>query len=126
MKRKYLDDLGITNRPDLWNQTDERQKNWTKEREEYGFDERDTWSMSLTFECWLYEHLMMYKESANINFDFHKFEYKGKTYTQGEMINKMIELLETSLKSSNSSLDEVDTIREIAQMWAVVLPAMWW
>ena len=126
MKRKYLDDLGITNLPDLWNQTDERQKNWTKEREEYGFDERDTWSMSLTFECWLYEHLMMYKESANINFDFHKFEYKGKTYTQGEMINKMIELLETSLKSSNSSLDEVDTIREIAQMWAVVLPAMWW
>lgn len=126
MKRKYLDDLGITNRPDLWNQTDERQKNWTKEREEYGFDERDTWSMSLTFECWLYEHLMMYKESANINLDFHKFEYKGKTYTQGEMIDKMIELLETSLKSSNSSLDEVDTIREIAQMWAVVLPAMWW
>ena len=126
MKRKYLDDLGITNRPDLWNQTDERQKNWTKEREEYGFDERDTWSMSLTFECWLYEHLMMYKESTNINLDFHKFEYKGKTYTQGEMIDKMIELLETSLKSSNSSLDEVDTIREIAQMWAVVLPAMWW
>ena len=39
--RKYLDEINITDRPDTWNKDDERQESWAKEREDYGFDERE-------------------------------------------------------------------------------------
>lgn len=47
--RKYLDDIGVTQRPDTWNEDDVRQEQWVKEREEYGFDERETWALNFSF-----------------------------------------------------------------------------
>lgn len=129
MKRKYLDDLGVTERPDLWNKDDKRNPQWEKEREIYGFDERETWDLGqTTFYCWLYERLKRYIEIAPVSLNYHKFGYKDKGYTQGELINMMIEKLEFYFSSeyNDFNFEHWEKVHEVEQIWAIVLPSMWW
>ena len=129
MSRKYLDDIGV----DLWLglEDDERQERWGKEQEEYGFDERETWSLDHAFYCWLYERLKMYVERASkiVQLDFHKFEYEGEELTQQECIDRMIYGCEVYFAQEdewNISEEDRKIINDIAKIWAIVLPAMWW
>ena len=129
MSRKYLDDIGV----DLWLglEDDERQERWVKEQEEYGFDERETWSLDHAFYCWLYERLKMYVERASkiVQLDFHKFEYEGEELTQQECIDRMIYGCEVYFAQEdewNISEEDRKIISDIAKIWAIVLPAMWW
>ena len=130
MKRKYLDDLGIKDRHDLWNPNDNRQSIWQRQRREYGFDERETWSLDSAFYLWLYERLKMYLEYASkiVNLDFHEFVYKSEKYTQKQLINMMIERLENYFANKYDTESEEGSSRldEVAEIWALVLPAMWW
>ena len=124
MGRKYLDDIG-EDYSWVWKpEGSERDELFEKEREIYGFDSRETWSLDYVFYMWLYERLKMY-----IDLNFHKFVYKEKEYTQLELINMMIERLESYFKKEDlfvSSEEEYEPIKEIGEIWALVLPAMWW
>ena len=122
MNRKYLDEIRFIDRPDLWNPNDQRQEAWELQRNKYGFDEREIWSMDLTFLCWLYERLMFYRQHAAFDFNYHQIEYKGKIYTQGELIDEMIRRLENYFKHSAEYDEDVD---EVAFMWAGIMPLMW-
>jgi len=128
VKRKYLDDLGVKKRWDQIN--DEREKRWKKQRETYGFDDRETWNLDSAFYEWLYERLMMYKEIGGkiVNLDSGKFEYGGKIYSQAELIDEMLKRLEFNFsdKYNDWEEDQYKYVHEIEKMWAVVLPAMWW
>lgn len=129
MKRKYLDDIGMTERPDLWNDKDKRQKQWKKERSIYGFDERETWALDHTFYCWLYERLRMYVDITCVNLEYHKFEYEGEILTQQECIDRMIKGCEIAFKQENDwdiPKDDWEAIMDVGYIWALVLPAMWW
>ena len=126
MQRKYLDDLGITNRLDTWNPDDSRQSQWEEQRKIYGFDERETWSLETAFYFWLYERLKMYLEYSIVDLNFHKFEYKGKTYTQKQMIDMMIERLEEYLTDETDEKSFEKYPNEICEIWALVLSAMCW
>ena len=94
-KCKYLDDLGIpineygTN---FMEDTDHRAGSWAKEREEYGFDNRETWNLDRIFIEWIYTRVLMYKEYTICNLDYHKFTYKDSEITQAEAIDKILEL----------------------------------
>ena len=131
MGRKYLDDIG-EDYSWVWEpEGSERDELFEKEREIYGFDSRETWSLDYVFYMWLYERLKMYIEYAGeiVNLNFHKFVYKEKEYTQLELINMMIERLESYFKKEDlfvSSEEEYEPIKEIGEIWALVLPAMWW
>ena len=137
MGRKYLDDIG-EDYSWVWKpEGSERDELFEKEREIYGFDSRETWSLDYVFYMWLYERLKMYIEYAGeiVNLDFHKFVYKEKEYTQRELINMMIQRLEyyfkffgkeDSSKSYEEYEEEYEFIKEIGEIWALVLPAMWW
>lgn len=131
MGRKYLDDIG-EDYSWVWEpEGSERDELFEKEREIYGFDSRETWSLDYVFYMWLYERLKMYIEYAGeiVNLNFHKFVYKEKEYTQFELINMMIERLESYFKKEDlfvSSEEEYEPIKEIGEIWALVLPAMWW
>ena len=129
MSRRYLDDIGVTERHDTWNKEDLRQEQWSMERSIYGFDERETWALEHAFYCWLYERLKMYVDVCNVRLDYHKFEYEGEMLTQQECINRMIKGCETYFKyDSLWAVPEEDqkAINDIAKIWAIVLPAMWW
>lgn len=136
MSRKYLDDLGVTGRKELYwlddgrYPGDKRLPVWKKEREEYGFDSRETWDLRTCFYFWLYERLQMFLELASkiVNLEYYKFDYKGRTYTQKEMIEAMIERLRFRFSSEFNDMnpDHYEKVSEIEEMWALVLPTMWW
>ena len=131
MGRKYLDDIG-EDYSWVWEpEGSERDELFEKEREIYGFDSRETWSLDYVFYMWLYERLKMFVEIGGqvVDLNYHKFDFKGKEYTQLELINMMIERLESYFKKEDlfvSSEEEYEPIKEIGEIWALVLPAMWW
>lgn len=139
MKRKYLDDIGVTDRPDQWSsKSHKRNRKWKKERSIYGFDERETWSLDYTFYCWLYERLRMFLEVNIIDLDAVTFLYKGETLTLQQCIDRMLEglkiaitddprfrIIETDADAQKLSKDE-EKVKEIAEIWALVLQSMWW
>ena len=62
---KYLEDIGIDARNYATNfvsDDDDRNEIWQKEKEEWGFDSRETWCMDRIFIEWLYCHLMLFQE----------------------------------------------------------------
>lgn len=121
--RKYLQDIGVTNFPETWGSDDKRKKQWKKQRKKYGFDEREIWSLDYAFFLWLYERAKMFLEIAAINLDYHKFDFKGKEYTQRELIELVLKRLEEYF---NNNSDYTDTTCEIGEIWAKLLSAMWW
>lgn len=131
MRRKYLDDIGVTDRHDTWYDDEndpEKDVKFNTQRAIYGFDERETYALDHAFYCWLYERLIMFLEVNNVDLEFHKFEYKGEEYTQKQLIDMMIVNLKFVL--SKEFDDYNDEHREIAksisEIWSLVLPAMWW
>ena len=129
MGHKFLENLK-TYTPLNIDASDERQSRWAKEREIYGFDETETWSLDSTFYAWLYEHIKMYIEKGGeiVNLEYHKFEYKGITYTQLELLEQICKRVEYYYSDEYNDWDRADVeyINEIGEMWALVLPAMWW
>ena len=127
-KCKYLDDLSIpmdaygTN---FMSDDDPRTKNWSEERKEYGFDVRETWNLDRTFIEWIYTRVMMYKERSIADMSFHRILYKNNEITQGEAIDKILELAKEVLLGNNDELSYENT-REICDLWKEVLPCMWW
>ncbi len=132
MNRKYLDDLGVPQdcRPDGWNEGDKRQAQWAKEREIYGFDERETWNLDYSFYLWLYERLKMYLEISPVDLNFHTFKIGKEKLTQKECIERMIEGCAIRIKDNRYfgelTEDEEKKIDDVLKIWAVVCPAMWW
>ena len=128
--RKFLDDVGVTKRPETMLPADKRQAQWQSERDTYGFDERETWDLQFTFFLWLYERLKMYvfAASPNIDLNHHRFVYNETSYTQQQMIDMMLERLEFYFSDKYQRYDQEQQpyIEEIAKLWATVLPAMWW
>ena len=107
----------------------EREKVWYQERRKYGFDSRETWSLDSAFYIWLYERLMMYKERASeiVDLTYHTFEYKGETLTQIECIDRMIEGCKLYIQESKPDDKEIqEKIKSVCEIWALVIPAMWW
>lgn len=130
MISKYLTDLGIKedDTPWGWNSNDKRQEEWSKERETYGFDERETWSLDYTFQLWFYPRLKMYDEINIVDTSYHKFEHNGETYTFQECIDYILKAFEESFKDDmwrfNKELSQkVYTAYELV---GKILPALWW
>ena len=128
MAHKYLEDIGITDSPYNWRGDSFK---WRHERQVYGFDSRECWNLDYTFYLWLYERLMKYLEDAEsvVDLTWTKVEYNGKTYTQRELIDMMLERLKRFLTDEDFNDYEEENFKwlhEIEKIWAVILPAMWW
>lgn len=124
---KYIEDLGIKfeDTPWGWDNNGERQVKWQEQRDTYGFDERETWGLDFTFGIWLYTRVKMFKEVSSkiIKLDFNKFIIDDKEYTQLEIIDQILENTKIYLTSSD---DNIDKLIKSAELFAKVLPAMWW
>lgn len=145
VKHKYLDDIGANYNWVYGIENSDRDKRFEEQRKIYGFDERETWDLDGTFYMWLYERLKMYVEIGGqiVDLNYHKFTFKGKEYTQLELINMMLERLEYYFKEDaiDNKMDEYrkqgmdiveadkkayEPVMEIGEIWAIILPSMWW
>lgn len=129
MKRKFLDDVGVSERWWTWY----KGKPTMKERQAirtYGFGHKECFGLDQTFYLWLYERLMMYLNDASgvVDLEYHTFEFEGEKYTQRQLIDRMLDDLRFIFSEDYNDTDpeHYKREREIAQIWAVVLPAMWW
>jgi len=109
---------------------DERVEKWEEEKRVYGFDSTETWDLNYTFYAWLYEHLRMYQDKASkiVNLHYHTFEWKGKEYYQDEIIDMILNRLRFRFSDEYDDFEAEQNlyINEIGELWAIVLPAMWW
>lgn len=138
MKRKYLDDLGVTDRWDTWYEDDPvKMEKIKKEQEVYGFDSRETYSLRETYFEWLYERVSMFKEKAQKMIDIksdkaHHYEYNGESLSLGELIDIIIDNLEKYLSEYRNAptLDYEEQMfnkaLEAAKIFTLILPSMWW
>lgn len=134
MISKYLKNLGLKKEdlPQGWgtDSDDKRQKKWKKEREEYGFDNRETWSLDYTFKLWLYERLSMYNEVAPnvIDTSFHKYEFRGEQITFQDCIDKMLEGLKIDLtvEDYNQTEEQKQKAADVIQIFSLCFYSLWW
>lgn len=135
MNRYYLDKLGVHDRWDKWIYDKKEEEKLKKNKRKYGFDDRETYNLDTTFYQWLYERLVRYKELASKIIDFksdysHRWDYKGKSLNQIELIDKAIALLEEYFTTDGKTLKEdlalMNKALEAAQIFVMILPAMWW
>lgn len=135
MNRYYIDKLGIKHEdtPQGWNENDPRQKDWEEERQVVGFDERDTWSLNYTMDLLLYERLCMYREIAKecLDLSFHKFNYKNKSLTQGECLDKMIDGLKLQLTLGDFDERRKDPVIRrkidcVYEIYTLCRHSLWW
>lgn len=126
----YLDELDTPPFFSFANPNDKRAEKWEIERQIYGFDETETWDLNSTFYAWLYEHLRMYMDKASevVNLKFHQFTWRGDSYTQLEIIEMILEHIRFYFSEEYDDFSEYDRIYidEVGELWALVLPAMWW
>lgn len=130
MGHKYLEELETYRGPYWGIEQDSRMKEWVDEKEIYGFDSTETWNLDTSFYLWLYEHLRMYKDKASeiVNLHFHQFVFKCKNYYQDELIDMMLERIRFLFSEEYDEFnnDHYDYVSETLEIWATILPAMWW
>ena len=146
MGHKYLKDIipyfdsemCIPNAEIESEESKERRERFKKQREEYGFDERETWAMDFTLACWIYEHFKYYVERVPIDLTFHHFnieilinedpvERKEIEVNQQEAINYVLEYFEHYLTEEDVCSDRAILYYECAmRIVAKLMPAMWW
>ena len=134
-KCKYLEDLGLETTDygtNFIGESDKRDLQWAKQRELYGFDERETWNLHRIFIEWIYTRVLMYKEFSCVKLNYYKIRYKDKEITQGEAMDKILELAKEILQNDFYSVDSKvlkminDNSVEICDIWKEILPYMWW
>ena len=130
MGHLYLEELE-TYSGDYWGlKNDPRETEWAQERKIYGFDNTETWSLDTSFYLWLYEHLRMFQDigGQTVNLHYHKFIYKNEEFYQDELIDMMLERIRFVFTKEYDewNIDHWAYVSEIGEIWAIVLPAMWW
>lgn len=97
-KNPYLEEIGVTNyscnhcggisslgdiRSHLRNE---------RIRRKTGIDPRDCWDLDTTFFQWLYCNCKQLLKDTNADLTWRTYEHNGKTYTEGEYIEYLIDL----------------------------------
>lgn len=87
---------------------------------------KECWDMNLEFIKWVNQHCRVYLKDADkiVDLEYYKFEYKGKEYTQKELIKMLINLTDQALGCDLWEIKEL--FDEICDIWKLIGPAMWW
>jgi len=135
MRSKYLEELGVPSNELSWNLCTEDKRNnkeWKKQREELGFDDRDTWNLDWTLICLIYPRLKQYLKVASnlVDLDYHKVTYgeDNKEYTERQIIEMILEIFESHIKERDN-IDYVydkKKMQEAFSLLGLILPALWW
>ncbi len=134
INRTFIDELGIKfeDTPQGWCSTSEeacsREEMWQRQRDEWGFDERETWSLDYTFKLWLYERLKVYNEINTVDTTYNKFKFNGELITLQDCLDRMINGLEKVLKyrEDTSHGPGKDTMDDVLNIFTLCFGGLWW
>ena len=92
MSHKYLENILPKGKSpyDFYYDDEVRNQKWEKEREQYGFDEREMWLLDFTFFCWLHERLKKCKEINHTDLTSKIIKVNNEEKNLEEWINLMI------------------------------------
>lgn len=90
--------------------------------------QRDCWDLDTAFYKWLAERLPVYLKDADkvVDLTLYTFNYHGETFTQKEMIEKLIVLVNNILTEDQWNLIRCDNCRQALEIWSMIIPCMWW
>ena len=92
------------------------------------FDERDTYDLSFTLACWLYERLRFFQEGTCVDLNFHTFNIDGETLTQAQCVQRMIDDCNTIMTGDEfEGRVEMNAAKDdLFKVLSKVYWAMWW
>lgn len=105
----YEKELGLKEEDLFWMEdqllNDDRQSIWKEQREKYGFDERETWSLYSRIALFVYPRLKMYKEYPGRPIEMTEKQWENK-------IDQMLTAFEIIIKGQ---VDTNDVNEKIVQ-----------
>lgn len=129
--RKYLEETN-GNYPSKQSKDDKRQDRWKKQRETYGFDDRDTWNLDITMVELLYERLRMFEEVAPTTNLETIIPTKQGDYSKQEVLDNLLEKSRKAIRlfhNAENTSEEAQIqilLAEIWELWAQVQGSFWW
>ena len=128
MNHKYLDDILPKGKTPYDFECDDeiRNQKWEKEREQYGFDERETWNLDFTFFCWLYEHLRKYKEVSPVDLNCKIVKVNDEEKNLGEWIDIMINNAEALILLDMYSEENIKLAEFTIEIFKQTIFYLWW
>lgn len=125
-KNKYLNDIGVSLNHGI-SEDDNRHEEWNKEREIYGFDERDTWGLDSTMIMLLYERVKYFVEFTPVDLTFNEITIDKETKTLEEWLSTLTNVCEKYLSQESTGIDKIyDYQFEIWTIWRSISGFMWW
>ena len=105
-----------------------------KQKRQYGFDEREVWDLDFSFYCWVYERVRMYldrgQQIVNLHDKTNSYFWQGKEFSQFDLMQELLARLELYFKGEQDcwikTKQEERMVEEIGEIWAVLLPGMWY
>ena len=94
----------------------------------------ETWNLDWEFFRWVNSRFKQYRKDASdiVDLEFYKFKYKGKEYTQLELINRIIKLTNKLIDEDYfmGKLEEAEEIEktkdEVFDIFKLIFFSMWW
>ena len=103
---------------------------WSKKNKKKKIS-KECWNLNYSFILWLKERLPVYVEEAGkmVNLEYHKFNFRSEEYTQLQLINKMIDLvnyLTEDEKYFNLTQESAEKTEELLEIFKLVFSTLWW
>lgn len=108
-------------------ETAEKVAKYDKEQKRTPID----WNLDYELIVWLNKNLKIFYENANevVDLTFHKFNYKGKIYTQENLILKLIDITTYLKKNYFKAENPKKIIRKVNEMFSIlkkIFHTLWW
>lgn len=107
-------------------------KYWIQRRTR-GWSDDECWNLDWEFIKWVNVRLKQYKYDASkvVDLESHKFRYKGRKYTQLELINKVIRITEEIKKEDNfynyNNFENINKKKnEMFDILKIIFWTLWW
>lgn len=108
-------------------------KYWLQRRTR-GWDDTELWNLDYIFIEWINTRFKVYKKQTKVDLTYHKFKYKGKSYTQGELIDEIIRISDILVNEDfyfdtifgSVPKEDGKLYDELLDMFSLVIRCMWW
>lgn len=91
--------------------------------------DRECWNLNTSFIEWLEPRLKLYLKRGGkvVDLTYYKFTIRELEKTQEDWVKEMITLCDYLLDDNNGfEVDYKEKMQYLCEIWAAVVPCMWW